>query len=629
MKSAVQVASPPPKPLLIFDGDCHFCSLWVARWQQSTGERVDYLPLQEPRVAAQFPELSREQLERAVHLVLPEGTIVSGAEAVLRALAAGPHGGWLLDWYEHSPIFARASEGLYRFVAGHRRFFSSLTGLVWGLDSASSTYQWVGWLFLRSLGVVYLIAFLSLWVQILGLVGHSGILPAHTTLAAVQHQAEQAKLGWERFRRFPTLCWFSTSDACLRAQCAAGAVLAVVLILGIAPAPCLFLLWMLYLSLVTIGREFLGFQWDALLLETGFLALFLAPLQFWPRPGRTPPPSRLVLWLLRWLLFRLMFESGCVKLLSHDPTWRHLTALSYHYQTQPLPTWLGWYAYQLPGWFHRASTLVMFVIELGLPVLIFAPRRLRQVPCVGFILLQVLILLTGNYGFFNLLTIALCLLLLDDAALLRLAPARWVPVIKLQLGKPAAGRRWPRGLLVALSGAVLGLSLMQFPGFFGLRIPWPTPMRTFQSWAAPFQSLNSYGLFQVMTTSRPEIIVEGSNDGQTWRPYAFEYKPGELKQRPGFVEPHMPRLDWQMWFAALGTYRQNPWFVNFCVRLLEGAPQTLALLADNPFPKAPPRYVRAVLYDYRFTDWATRRRTGAWWQRTELGQYLPPISLRQ
>ena len=448
-------------------------------------------------------------------------------------------------------------------------------------------------------------------------------------MTAASQQCDARGIGLERCHLLPTLCWLDSSDGFLRFQCAAGAVLAVILIVGIAPAPCLALLWLLYLSLTAVGRDFLGFQWDNLLLEAGLIAIFFAPLQLWPRPSREAPPSRPVLWLLRLLLFKLMFSSGCVKLLSGDPNWRNLTALTFHYQTQPLPTWVGWYANQLPLWFQKASCLAMFGIELGAPFLIFAPRRLRFCGGAAIAFLQVLILLTGNYTFFNLLTLALCLLLLDDFSLAKFVPARLRPAFAPATRHPSrvAPGRWPRFIIAPLAGVVIILSLFQMGLMFGMRPGWLFPVAVADEWLAPFRSFNGYGLFAVMTTDRREIIVEGSNDGVNWLPYEFKYKPGGLDRRPAFVAPHQPRLDWQMWFAALGDYRQNPWFANFCERLLQGSPEVLALLGKNPFPNHPPRYIRAEFYDYRFTDFAERRATGDWWKREFVGEYLPPISL--
>ena len=637
---------------MVFDGDCNFCRVWIRRWQHTTEDRLDYLPFQDASITARFPEIPREQLETAVHLIESDGTVYTGAEAAFRALAHHPHEQWFLDWYIHSAVFARTSERAYRFVASHRTLFSTITRWLWGEHVEPPQHFLVRWLFLRSLAVIYLIAFISLWSQIIGLVGENGILPAKSTMENLRRQVTTANIGFERYHLFPTLCWFSASDRSLQWQCAVGVLLSVFLLVGVAPAPCLFLLWLIYLSLSTICREFLGFQWDILLLETGFLAIFFAPLTLFPhlvrpvssRAAGLPqvsqkqrlarslaPPSRTVLWLLRWLLFCLMFQSGCVKLLSGDPTWHNLTALTFHYETQPLPTWIGWYAHQLPVWFQKASTALMFGIELAVPFLIFAPRRPRFLGCLALIALQIFIFLTGNYCFFNLLTIALCFTLLDDAVLMRFLPKKIMCASFPPLPSTLHARlTWLRRIAsLALACVFLGTSLLQFSSMFRLPIPWPNPIIAAYQWLSPFRTFGSYGLFAVMTTSRPEIIVEGSNDGVTWFEYEFKYKPGDLKRRPKFVAPHQPRLDWQMWFAALSDYRRNPWFVNFCVRLLQGSPEVLALVERNPFPNAPPRYIRAVVYDYHFTDFATRRKTGAWWRRELKGDYLPTISLHR
>jgi predicted DCC family thiol-disulfide oxidoreductase YuxK len=650
VRLGLQVATPPKKPLLIFDGDCNFCTVWVRRWQHTTIDRVEYLPYQDPKVGVAFPELAHARFETAVHLIETDGSVYSGAEAAFRALAHSDHEPLLLHWYERAPWFASITEGFYRYVASHRLLFSKLTRLAWGRHVEPSTYQVVRSLFLRSLSLIYLIAFISLWVQLMGLIGSGGILPASLTMLGFRQEANAAHLGWHRYHVLPTLCWFSASDGFLKVQCAAGSLLALLVLLGIAPAPCLFLLWLIYLSLAVVSREFLSFQWDNLLLEIGFLAIFFAPPQLALRRAHSPRPSRLVLLLLRWLLFRLMLCSGLVKLVSGDVSWHNLTALQFHYETQPLPTWIGWYAHQLPGRVQQLSAVIMFVIELVLPLLIFAPRRVRLVPFVGFVFLQMLILLTGNYCFFNLLSILLCLVLLDDVTVLNLVPEKHRSLLAkadAPVGvvsdpapggeTPAAvpktvttqcGRSWPIQVIFPLGCIAIIIPLMQLAALIHVSIPWPGPMITAYTWISPFRSINNYGLFAVMTTNRFEIVVQGSDDGVTWFDYEFKYKPGVIKRRPGFVEPHQPRLDWQMWFAALSDYRHNPWFVEFCVRLLGGSPEVERLLLNDPFANTSPRYIRAMLYEYHFTDFRTRRRTGAWWRRELKGEYLPVLSLQ-
>jgi predicted DCC family thiol-disulfide oxidoreductase YuxK len=630
MPDNLRVAAPPPKPLMVFDGDCNFCTLWIHRWQKLTGDAVDYLPSQDPQIAKQFPEIPREQFQNSVQLIEPDGAVFSGAEAVFRAVAKNPRRQRPLRAYEKFPAFAGFTERVYKFVAGHRTGFSRLTRWFWGKHVEPPEHFLTRWLFLRALGAIYLVAFVSLWTQIAGLIGHDGILPTDQFMSAVKQQFDLQGIGVERFHLLPTLCWFNSSDAFLNFQCAAGTIFAILLIFGIAPAPCLALLWLFYLSLATVGRDFLGFQWDNMLLEAGFLAIFFAPLQFVPRPSREAPPSRLVLWLLRLLLFKLMFSSGCVKLLSGDPNWRNLTALTFHYQTQPLPTWIGWYAQQLPLWFQKFSCVVMLAIELGAPFLIFAPRRTRFFGGAAIAFLQILILLTGNYTFFNFLTLALCLLLLDDFILRKLLPRKLSDFFAINRQPSTTKKlRWPRVVTIPIAIVVLSISSFQIATMFGARTSLLLPIAAVDEWLQPFRTVNSYGLFAVMTTTCNEIIVEGSDDGTNWLAYEFKYKLGDVNRRPAFVEPFQPRLDWQMWFAALSDYQQNPWFENFCIRLLQGSPDVLALLEKNPFPKHPPRYIRAELYEYRFTNFAERRATGAWWKRELIGEYLPPVSLRE
>jgi hypothetical protein len=481
------------------------------------------------------------------------------------------------------------------------------------------SYVLTRWVFLRGLGAVYFCAFASLWPQVLGLIGSRGILPARGFLEAVAAQA-----GPERFRLVPTLAWLDPSDSALRGLCLAGMLLSLLLIVGVLPVPTLAGLWLLYLSLVSVGQDFLGFQWDTLLLETGFLAIWLAPLRVWPRFASETPPSRLALWLGRWLLFRLMFGSGVVKLASGDPTWRDGTAMAFHYETQPLPTPPAWFLHLLPLPFHHFSTLAVLVVELAAPFLIFAPRRGRLAGAVLLAGLQALILLTGNFAFFNYLTLALCVLLLDDSALRRLVPARlrhWLPAEPEARPAPMRARRLA---LAPVAAVLLAVSLGQIAGEFGL----PSPLRSLVAWQEPLHLVNPYGLFAVMTTSHPVIAVEGSDDGRTWHEYGFRDQPQDVNQSPRFVAPFQPRLDWQLWFAALGSADNAPWFRAFLVRLLQGSPDVLGLLQTNPFPHAPPRFVRATLYDYRFTDARAKRLTGAWWQRRSLGLYFPPASLR-
>jgi len=597
------------RPIMIYDGRCPFCCRWIERWKSVAASALDFEPYQQ--AADRFPQIDRGAFAEAVHLVEPDGRISRGAQAVLRALALAGQYRWLGFFYENVPGFAGVAETVYAAVAAHRTAADRLDLLLIGPGTQPASYRLTRQLFLRLLAVVFLIAFVSLWVQIDGLIGSRGILPVQTFLHEIQ-----SVLGSERYWRFPTLCWFNAGDGFLHFLCAGGVGAAILLLAGVAQWPALAVLFAFYLSLTVAGEDFLSFQWDALLLEAGFLAIFFSPVRLWPRRTRpAPEPSRAILWLLRWLLFRVMFMSGVVKLASGDPTWRNLSALRFHYLTQPLPAWTSWYFHQLPPWFQTFSCVVVFFAELVIPFLIFAPRRARLFAFWAIILFQLLIAATGNYGFFNILTIVLCCTLPDDAFwrwLLR-RPAVVPPVI--------SAPRWRAALTVPLAIVLLASTFPICVDAFGVPISWPAPILDLENALAPFRMANGYGLFAVMTTRRPEIIIEGSDDGQTWKSYTFKWKPGDPARRPEFTTPYMPRLDWQMWFAALGDSSNNPWIVLFLNRLLDGSPPVLHLLETNPFPDHPPRYVRAVLYEYQFTDFPTRRSTGAWWHRDLIGIY--------
>jgi predicted DCC family thiol-disulfide oxidoreductase YuxK len=603
---------------VVFDGDCGFCRFWVARWRYRTDDRVEYVPSNAPGITERLPGLQLDRLARAVHLIELDGRVSAGAEAVFRLLAyAGSR--IPLTLYTHLAAVAAISDAAYELVANHRGIFSKLTRLLIGRSPEPARYALTAWLFLRLLGFVYLAAFWSLAVQARGLLGEGGILPVRMTMAGARAYVAAAHLDADRFRLLPTLFWWSTSDQFLIGSCAAGLVGAVLLIAGIAPVPILAALWIDYLSLSLVGREFLSYQWDALLLETGFLAILLAPLVVRERRSSLVEPPRLARWLLLWLMFRLNVASGAIKLASGDPMWRQWTALSVHFETQPIPTPIAWYVHQLPLSITKALTAIAIGVELLAPFLILTPRRPRR---LGFVLLagfQLLIALTGNYAFFNLLTIALCLLLLDDEVL------RWF-VGPSPVTAPAPSHRARRLIVIPAALVTVPVSVVMFAASLDVPLPAAALVQRVAEIIGPFRSVNTYGLFAVMTPTRPEIVIEGSDDGQQWLAYEFKYKPGNLQRRPPWVAPHQPRLDWQMWFAALEGHERSAWYRSFCVRLLQGSPDVLALLARNPFPSGPPRYVRGTLYRYRFTDTATRRSSGQWWTRESLGEYSPAIS---
>lgn len=580
-------------------------------------------------------------------------------------------------------------------------------------------------LFLQGVAAVYLFAFASLYTQIPGLYGPEGILPARRTLRP------QGKGLWQQLWETPTLLWEAPRLGLDTAQgldllTLLGTVLALgALLLNSLRHPFVYLLlWVAYLSAYQVGQVFLYFQWDSLLLETGFLAILVAPLRgpskhkiLQGRLAGALPHEDLPFWLVRWLLFRLMFASGVVKLTSRCPTWWGLTALTYHYETQCLPTPAAWFAHHLPVWLHKLSVVATFLIEIAVPPLFFAPiRRLRLTAFYAQALLQVLIIITGNYNFFNLLTLVLTTALLDDRHLSAEPGLR---------GHKKMPTSWPKALLTALSLllelTVYGLLAYGTVYYFGLEVDWQQHIilskTTFtfhqfsqwlktvtlptvwlgtaslawellvvlwrwiqvQGWSRKFsagiqlsilgaatvalflislvpysyvepgthgrlwtgahrlfgsvehlQLANSYGLFRRMTGvgGRPEVVLEGSYDGQHWTEIEFMYKPGNVSRPPPFLTPHQPRLDWQMWFAALGPHTHSPWFTGLVLRLLQGKEPVIRLVqnhvANYPFHERPPTYLRAQRYKYWFSKPGDQSR---WWHRQWVEEFFPSVSL--
>lgn len=589
---------PLDSPLLIFDGRCGFCRIWIEYWKALTGDRLAYAASQD--VGHLYPNIPEKNFRESVQLVMPSGEVARGARAVFTTLTFTKRPLYQAPlWaYEHVPLIASGTEAAYRLIAAHRTFFYHFTRLTFGRRIQPWKFAKTEWLFLRLLALIYLIAFGSLAVQVTGLIGSRGILPLGGYLAAVSKA-----LGPRGYWSLPTIFWLAHGDGFLLTACLAGVAISIALLSGMLRASFerlgLIGLYFLYLSLSTAGQDFLSFQWDSLLLEAGFLAIFLGN-------------SKAVVLLFRWLLFRLMFLSGLVKLTSHDPVWRDLTALAYHYLTQPLPNPVAWYMYQLPLSVQRFSTAMTLFVELAMPFLFFAPRMWRYWGAGAVLALQCLIFLTGNYTFFNLLTMSMCVLLFDDRDF-----ERWH--LRARAARTKTVAIWTAAILI------LAVTISELHQTFSENSS--AAENALVQITAPYSIANTYGLFATMTTERPEIIVQGSNDGVTWLDYKFPFRPGDLNRAPKQVAPYQPRLDWQMWFAALSDYRASPWFTNFMVRLLQGSPDVLRLLAANPFADAPPKYVRAELFDYSFTNFAERRATGDWWKRAPRGLYFPQISL--
>ena len=507
------------------------------------------------------------------------------------------------------------------------------------------------WIFLRALGLIYFSAFYSLVFQIRGLIGADGILPSNEYLTAVAHQ-----FGTSRFWFAPTLLWISTSPHMLTAICWVGMIASLLLAINLWPRGMLLICFVCFLSFVSAAQDFAGYQSDGMLLEAGFISLFFAPAGFWPGLGRASPPSRASFFLLQWEWFRIYFESGMVKLASGDPEWRNFTAMDEYYQNGPLPTWVGWYAQHLPHSFHAFATGATLVLELGLVLMLFLPRRWRIVCFFIVTAWQIPVILTANYTFLNYLVLVLGFLLLDDRFLLRVMPHRWKRFISPQADTPSPqatqnlnGLEAPapreqdaeprnsatksarpvhsfRALKLALTSVMLiwifYSTTVEVIWIIFPRLPLPTsPVALLD----PFRIANRYGLFAVMTRGRYEIEFQGSNDGQTWVAYPFRYKPQDPSQRPGIYAPYQPRFEWNLWFASLGSWRDNLIVPSAEERLLTGAPDVLALFAANPFPDGPPKQVRAVLWRYWFTTLAERRASGMWWSRQLIGLYAPAL----
>ncbi len=604
MPAAPATGGTPP-PVLIYDGACAFCAYWARYWHRLTGERVAYRPYQE--AARDYPAIPLEDFQRAVQLISADGRRASAAEASFLTLSHAPRRSLWLFLYRRLPGFAFLAERAYAFTAAHRPAFFRISRALWGKDPEPPRYELVSFLFLRGFGLIYLAAFLSFAAQAQGLIGSHGILPLQELV-----DAAGASAGHERFWLMPMVFWWSSSDLAIDAVCASGVVLSLLLTCNVLPRLALALLYVLYLSLLHAGQTFMTYQWDTFLLEGGFAALILSCAI---HPG---------IWLLRWLLFRFMLMSGVVKLLSGDPNWWNLSALSYHFTTQPLPTPLAWYAAHLPPDVLRFATAAVFFIELLLPWLIFLPRRMRFAAGCGIALLQSGILLTGNYNWFNLQTLWLCLPLLDDAAVRRMLPARLTSRLRLARPRLPAGRA-SRTVIAAVTLLIVFCSLVEMDMRFGGDPP--ALAQSVDRFFEPLHIVSAYGLFAIMTTARDEIIIEGSADGSEWREYEFRYKPGSLSRAPPWNIPHQPRLDWQMWFAALDDPRRLPWFWRFLRRLLENEPTVTALLQTNPFADRPPLYLRASFYAYHFSDRAGKQR-GLWWQRQRLGLYFPVVKTK-
>ena len=479
-------------------------------------------------------------------------------------------------------------------------------------EKPANGYLWPRWLFLRSLGLIFFSAFYSLAFQIHGLIGERGILPADEYLP----QLTQSLGAIEKIWYAPTLFWLNASDPAQTIVIVLGIAASILLVLNVAPRMMIAVCTGLFLTCIAALQDFSSYQSDGMLLEAGFISFFFAPRGIRPGLGAGDPPSRISLFMLRWEWFRIYFESGLVKILSGDPTWRNLTAMDEYYQNGPLPAWPGWYIQHLPHWYHAFTVIFTFFVELILVWALFSPRRMRIGSFFIFTALQIGIITSANYAFLNYLVLCLGVLLLDDGFLARVGFTRPGAIAR----EPSRRARVFRRVELIALGVAFYTTLVAFL-WGGSASILALPSRLL----SPFRIANAYGLFAVMTPARYEIEFQGSNDGRTWVPYRFRYKPQDVRERPGFYAPYQPRFDWNLWFASLAPWQQNPWVVLTEQRLITGSSSVLSLFRGDPFNGKPPAMVRTVIYQYWFTDLETKRKTGAWWRREELGPFSPAV----
>jgi hypothetical protein len=482
--------------------------------------------------------------------------------------------------------------------------------------SARPTYWLTRFVILRLLGVVYAVGFLIAVNQILPLIGSDGLLPIESFINRLRLALGSSFSG---FLRLPSLFWLNHSDAALLVAAWTGLVLSCVVIAGFANALLLAILWALYMSFVHLGQGWYGYGWEVQLLETGFLAIFLCPLlDGRPFPRREPPLP--ILWLFRWLIFRMMLGAGLIKLRG-DPAWRDLTALYYHFETQPLPNPLSRWFHFLPKPALRIGVAFNHLAELVAPWLVFWPRLARQIGGATIIAFQGVLILSGNLSFLNWLTIIPALACFDDGFWSKILPKPLVQRAKLSALSAAPSKAMNVAAQIVASLVAI-LSIQPVANMLSSH-------QIMNSSFDPLDLVNTYGAFGTIGRERLNVIFEGTeaavpDENADWKAYPYKGLPVELDKMPPQIAPYQLRLDWQMWFAAMSTPNQYPWTLHLVWKLLHNNTSALSLFRDNPFPGNPPRYVRAVLYQYAFQDPGALN--GNWWSRKKLGLWLPPLS---
>ena len=566
----------PKHAIMVWDGDCQFCMLCAERFQSLSSDNIEFIPYQD--LPSRYPQAPDLDYNNSVVFFTNNNTY-TGAAAVFGYYSK--IGKKLPMWlYRRFKIFARISESLYRIIANHRSVFRHIGQFFFGANFLSDTYQISGWIYGRLLGLVGVIAFLSFWVQSDMLISSNGIIPFQDDLKQVEGFITTTGTDISRWFARPTILWFFKTDLWLNMVLFLGIFSSILLLIGVVPHISIAVSWICYLSVASVSEPFLNFQWDALLLETYLLSIFFVPWKIIDDRKNIQNPFALGRWLLWLLLMKLMFESGLVKFTffgaDGSNTWRDLTALNYHYWTQPIPSWLSWYIDQLPEVIDKISLGLTYLCELIIPFMIFFPRRLRRFASISLIIFQALIIISGNYGFFNLLTIVICITLIDDQFFGDYFN-KWLTKAsekKQDINWLERGKRFSTSIILIcfiftmiffINRDLKGNKVNQnFNNISSIG-------RNLIQVAQVTRSMNAYGLFRVMTETRPEIYIETLSSDSVWRPVVFNYKPMEPDRRPKFFFPHMPRIEWQLWFEALYFERltSDPFALSAYQRFLE------------------------------------------------------------
>ena len=562
-------------PLMVWDGNCRFCELCANRFKYLAKGSIEFLPYQE--LKNKYPKAPDFDYKKSVYLFTKSGAS-NGAAAVFNYYNL--IGKKFLFWlYQKSKLFEKSSEFFYEFIARNRNKFRVIGHFFYGSDFLPDKYRISAWIYGRALGLVGFVAFLSFWMQADILIGSNGIIPFADDLKEVENYLIISDSSSSKWSIRPTLLWFSKHDIWLNSIIGLGLFSSVFLFLGLLPPISIAISWLCYLSISVVSEPFLNFQWDTLLLESYLLSIFFVPWVIIDKKVNLKSPSLIGRYLIWFLIMKLMFESGLVKLTFFSSegtnTWRDLTALDFHYWTQPIPSWISYYLDLLPGFIDNASLWFMYYCELIVPFMIIFPRRIKRVACFSLITFQVLIIISGNYGFFNLLSIVLCITLIDDQFIIRYFN-NW------NLGNNKTELKSILYYIKNIFGsAILILFLWTFVVFIKKDLHGSKPLnskdepsflnRKVLAFTQATRSINAYGLFRVMTVQRPEIIIELLGEDSTWVPVAFNYKPVEVNKRPKLFFPHMPRIDWQMWFEALyfDRLKSDPFSLSTYQRFLK------------------------------------------------------------